>query len=719
MALPGVPRYTVVSSRRTKLVPALLLLALSGRINGQHVTVDIAPSHAVNRISPLQAFGAGIDRDPLQSVKTIFDPAHVATMLSAGWGGVSYRLNTELSIQAWHWNPNGVWSDAANQQGYFVGARNSAGSIQRSFGYNLPHRGVTSNDGSSGGYSRLDDGNLNTYWKSNPYLSQQFTGEDDSLHAQWVMVDLGAKQGVNAIEIAWADPYAVNYRVQYWTGGDAIYDPAHGRWKDFPRGAVSGAIGGTATLRLAENRVQAQFVRIWMTASSGTCDSHGSSDIRNCLGFAIREIYLGHVGAQGQFVDLMQHEKDDGQTATYCSSVDPWHAPTSVAKDDGEQPGFDLVFTSGITRGLPMTVPVAMLYDNPDNAASEITYLTQHGYSINYVEMGEEPDGQFIVPEDYAALYIQWADAIHRVAPGVRLAGPVFEGVTDDIPTWPDANGNASWFTRFLNFLRSHGHLADFNVMTYEHYPFDPCNIEWGSLYDEPRLVSHIVKVWQKDGLPPETAQEITEYNIAFDQSARYMQTYAALWHADFVGSFLAAGGHAAYYYQYEPLPMYEGCGGWGTFGMFNVGDNYTIKQESAQFFSAQMLTQEWAEPVDAIHSVYPAASDVQDRDGNVLVTAYALQRPDGEWALLLVNKDPHTPHSVSVRFHDAGGAHYFQDGVAQVTFGSQQYEWHANGANGFADPDGPIARSEEAGGAGAQYVLPKASVIVLRGNVH
>jgi hypothetical protein len=135
-----------------------------------------------------------------------------------------------------------------------------------------------------------------------------------------------------------------------------------------------------------------------------------------------------------------------------------------------------------------MTVPVAMLYDNPENAASEIAYLERRGYPIHYVELGEEPDGQFVLPEDDAALYIQWADAIHAVDPTIKLAGPVFQGVNDDIPAWPNAEGSTSWFTRFLNYLDSHGHIKDLNVMTFEHYPFDPCNIQWSDLYQEPHL---------------------------------------------------------------------------------------------------------------------------------------------------------------------------------------------------------------------------------------
>jgi hypothetical protein len=165
---------------------------------------------------------------------------------------------------------------------------------------------------------------------------------------------------------------------------------------------------------------------------------------------------------------------------------------------------------------------------------------------------------------------------------------------------------------------------------------------------------------------------------------------------------------------------MYRGCGGWGTFAMFNVDVSYGIRQVTSQYFSAQLLTLQWAEPVDENHMVYPAESDIKDSKGHVLVTAYSVLRPDGQWALLLVNKDENNPHSVQVEFHDASGDsnHYFSGNVDQISFGADNYTWHADGQNGDADPDGPAVTSNQNGGKGVEYALPRASITVLRGNV-
>jgi hypothetical protein len=87
-----------------------------------------------------------------------------------------------------------------------------------------------------------------------------------------------------------------------------------------------------------------EYVRLLMTESSNTCDTHGGSDPRNCVGYAIRELYLGTFADNGAFNDLLHHSPDQKQTLTYCSSVDPWHPPLDlyVAPDrmeSGDQQG--------------------------------------------------------------------------------------------------------------------------------------------------------------------------------------------------------------------------------------------------------------------------------------------------------------------------------------------------------------------------------------------
>jgi hypothetical protein len=150
------------------------------------VRVDAAPAHQANSFLPGQTLGAGIDRLPNGAIEKLIDPATVQKVLSAGWLPVTYRQNTELFVEAWHWNPQGRWSDPTGK-GYFTGSATSAEFIRHSYGYPLPHRGFTRNEGTGAkGYSRLTDGDPETYWKSNPYLTEAFTGEDDSLHPQWV-----------------------------------------------------------------------------------------------------------------------------------------------------------------------------------------------------------------------------------------------------------------------------------------------------------------------------------------------------------------------------------------------------------------------------------------------------------------------------------------------------------------------------------------------------
>jgi hypothetical protein len=630
-------------------------------------------------------------------------------------------------VQAWHWNPKGKWSDPAGR-GYFVGnSTPTKEMIRHSYGYSLPHRGFTRNNGTEfDGFSRLDDGDSSTYWKSNPYLTKRFTGEDDAAHPQWVVINFERKEDINAIRIAWAEPYARKYEVQYWSGeGDAMDEQDKGEWKTFSSGTVLDGKGGIATIKLDNSPVNTKYIRVLMTESSNTCDTHGSSDPRNCVGYAIRELYAGTLNDAGEFHDIMRHSPDQKQTLTYCSSVDPWHEPSDlfVAPDrmeSGDQPGFDLFFTSGITRGLPAIIPIAMLYSTPEDGAAQMAYIKKRGYPVMYIEMGEEPDGQYMLPEDYATLYLQFATALHNVDPGFKLGGPVFEGVEEDIKVWPDAQGRTSWLGRFLDYLKAHDRMKDLAFMSFEHYPYDGCETPWKNLYQEPELITHIMKVWRDDGVPADIPLLDTETNDHGGEAA--VDIFGALWLADSFGGFLSAGGKSTHYYHDLPYsPPHPACANsWGTYHMFMVDDHYQIRQKTSQYYAARMITQEWAQPGDGEHRQYLATSDVKDSEGQVLVTAYALQRPDGQWSLMLINKDHDSPHAVKISFRDnsTGSTKIFSGPITAIRFGKAQYQWHPNRKQGYADPDDPPVKSSANADAVKMFNLLPASITILRGNI-
>jgi len=167
-----------------KLFECFLLLATCV---AQTIQVDITPAHSTNRFVPNQTLGAGVDRIPATAIDQDLTQPTLDKVFASGWQPVTYRQNTELAIEAWHWNPQGTWSDPSSGKGYFTGSSTPTDAIRYSYGYSLPHRGTTRNDGTdNAGFSRLTDGDPNTYWKSNPYLTQKFTGESDALHPQWV-----------------------------------------------------------------------------------------------------------------------------------------------------------------------------------------------------------------------------------------------------------------------------------------------------------------------------------------------------------------------------------------------------------------------------------------------------------------------------------------------------------------------------------------------------
>jgi hypothetical protein len=636
-------------------------------------------------------------------------------MLGAGLGAVSYRLYTELSVQDWHWNSSGAFSGGSS--GYWTSSAVPGKQLVDTYGYRLPRRGFTHDQGNDDDYSRLDDGDPNSFWKSNPYLTQAYTGEADSAHPQWVLFDLHGKVRVDTAKIWWGDPFAVQYAVQYWTGDDPIYDPAHGTWINFPNGAISNGSGGVVTLPLGDAPKSVRYLRIVMTKGSGTCTKAGTGDPRDCAGYAIAEAGFGTIN-QGEFKDLVEHRPDRKQTVTYASSVDPWHSVDDRVRNQ-EQPGLDIVFQSGVTQNIPATVPIPVMYSTPDNAAAELRYLEARGYPIARVEMGEEADGQFVTPEDYAALYVQFAAALHGVDPALQLGGPVFEDNSRDLKAWTtQKHGETSWTKRFVAYLTAHAALSELNFFSFEHYPFGTCGnkSDEANLLREPDLMSRIISVWRSDNLPAGLPMFVTETNYSQNETDAAQEVTGALWYAEMMGSVLSSGANGAFFYEYEPIPLSpsDPCPGWGTYGVLQGDRNYKAQAPLAQYFAAQMLTQNWSSPGNGTHVLYPAAIS----GGDSWVVAYPLTRPDGLWSVLLVNRDFENPHDVNIQFNTTSGAAWFSGNVAQAQFGPAQYGWVENGRQSHPNPDGPLSMTAVSGGMGVNYNLPAESLTVLKGAV-
>ena len=696
-------------------VPILLALALLAAAPvPDRIVVDLSASKPANTFRPDEAFGGGLDGTGRGEVAATYTPHNVAAMRQAGLKKISYRLRTELGGQAWHWNPEGRWSDPAHAQGYWTSDDKPGAPILLSHGYDLPRRGMTNDNANNNGYSRLDDGDDATFWKSNPYLDSRYTHAP--ARPQWLAARLDAAEEIDTARLVWATPYAVDYQVQYWTGADD-WDP-DGRWVTFPRGDIRGASGGVALLRLADAPIRTQMVRVVISRGSNTAPE-GSTDVRDRLGYAVAEVGFGRM-EDGRFVDLVRKGRSrETQTMMRVSSTDPWHRAVDLNRDL-EQPGLDLVVRSGLTNGLPMMLPVGALYDTPENAAALIRWYKRRGYPLKEVEIGEEADGQYNSPEDYAALYVQVARAVHAVDPHLVTGGPSLQAAPADM--WASAAGeDRSWTRRFLRALDDQGRIADLGFFSFERYPFDDvCGRIDEKLLDHDAMLDRDLARLRADGVPADMPLVISEYGFSAYSGRVMSEIPAALLNADIVGRFLTKGGKQAFLFGYtpnQPINQHQACAGYGNMMTWQTDENGQAKWPSPTFQAARLLTSAWSQPGNGLHQVWPAASTVRDDKGRAPVAAYAVKRPDGQWALMLVNRDAQAAHAASLAFRDARGKERRLAGQVDVwRYDRTRYAWKDDGENSRPSLTLPALKTRQAGGR--DVILPPWSLTVVRGRL-
>jgi hypothetical protein len=121
-------------------------------------------------------------------------------------------------------------------------------------------------------------------------------------------------------------------------------------------------------------------------------------------------------------------------------------------------------------------------------------------------------------------------------------------------------------------------------------------------------------------------------------------------------------------------------------------------------------------------------------------VTAYSVLRPDGNRAVMMVNRDQRNAHQVQIVFkkeQTKNGTLLFRN-CRCAYFGPEQYKWHPaqqivdpshfpfepknplqQYKPGYAEPDGPIKESMLQGDKSTAYEVPASSIVVLRGKLN
>ena len=119
------------------------------------------------------------------------------------------------------------------------------------------------------------------------------------------------------------------------------------------------------------------------------------------------------------------------------------------------------------------------------------------------------------------------------------------------------------------------------------------------------------------------------------------------------------------------------------------------------------MVTTIWADSTGGAHTVLATRVASASSDA-APIHAYALRRPDGRIAILLINRDPQNDWTVDVHGLDSASTR-----LDAWRLSAAEYTWHPDGAKGYAKPNtGPREMSVA---RGAALVLPPYSVTVVR----
>jgi hypothetical protein len=212
----------------------------------------------------------------------------------------------------------------------------------------------------------------------------------------------------------------------------------------------------------------------------------------------------------------------------------------------------------------------------------------------------------------------------------------------------------------------------------------------------------------------------MTEFGYSAHASPVEISPAGALFNVETVANFSAHAGSAAYAFGFEPADlMHEpGCPDWGNLAFFLSDPAGTVRDTMPMYWAARMLTTAWADSLGGVHRQYET---IVPRNGGAVpstIGAYALQRPDGRWSVLLVNREPKGRRSVaiSVRTSDLATRRALEGPFELWQYSAAQYLFRANGESGRPSRSKPPTHQLLPPGKGP-IVLPPMSITVVVGH--
>jgi len=185
------------------------------------------------------------------------------------------------------------------------------------------------------------------------------------------------------------------------------------------------------------------------------------------------------------------------------------------------------------------------------------------------------------------------------------------------------------------------------------------------------------------------------------------------------VGTFLTLGGSKPYLYGYEPNDLQDElkCS-WGNLMMLQLNPNSDQSNQLSGYHAAQLINKEWMQPTNETHEIFAVTTKPSKPTLSSVISVYAVRRPDKQWALLAINKDPNRPVRFTAQFKFSNGQRpvSFAQDIDVIQFSREQYLWHDDGPNGHPIRSLPAAHLKRK--ASSFYELPPYSLTILRGRL-